>query len=69
MPNAANRRKICRYFKVAALTDESLEAEVAGDIFDDSRHPSKTAVKAATYHQLKIAPEGEGWGATVVLDL
>jgi SHS2 domain-containing protein len=58
-----------RDFQVAALTDENLEAEVRGDIFDPTRHPGKTAVKAATYHHLEIGPEDEGWGATVVLDL
>jgi SHS2 domain-containing protein len=58
-----------RDFQVAALTDESLRARVAGDIFDPSRHRSKTAVKAATFHQLEIVPAPGGWRATVVLDL
>ena len=58
-----------RDFEVAALTDKSLEAHVAGDIFDASRHPAKTAVKAATFHNLEIVPDKEGWQATVVLDL
>ena len=58
-----------RDFQVASLTAERLEAKVEGEIFDPSRHPSKTAVKAATFHKLAIVPEDDGWRATVVLDL
>jgi protein archease len=58
-----------RYFQIVSLTSQHLEAKVAGEIFDASRHPSKTAVKAATFHKLEIVPETDGWRATVVLDL
>jgi SHS2 domain-containing protein len=58
-----------RDFQVVALTSERLEARVRGDIFDAARHPTKTAVKAATFHNLEIIPEPDGWRATVVLDL
>ena len=58
-----------RDFQVVAMTSESLEARVTGEIFDPGRHPERTAVKAATYHQLSIAPAADGWQATVVLDL
>jgi SHS2 domain-containing protein len=58
-----------RDFQVALLTSEHLEARVAGEIFDASRHPSKTAVKAATFHHLQIVPDKGGWRAIVVLDL
>ena len=58
-----------RDFQVVSLTDERLEARVTGESFDPDRHPELTAVKAATFHQLSIAPAGNGWQATVVLDL
>ena len=58
-----------RDFQVVSLTDERLEARVTGESFDPDRHPEKTAVKAATYHQLEIVPVKDGWQATVVLDL
>jgi SHS2 domain-containing protein len=58
-----------RVFRVGALTSEHLEASVRGDIFDAARHPTKTAVKAATFHRLEIVPEADGWRAMVVLDL
>jgi SHS2 domain-containing protein len=58
-----------RDFQVVSLTDERLEARVTGESFDPARHPSLTGVKAATYHQLSIVPVGDGWQATVMLDL
>jgi SHS2 domain-containing protein len=58
-----------RDFQVLTLTPERLEARVWGEKFDADRHPEKTAVKAATFHQLSIVPVGDGWQATVVLDL
>jgi SHS2 domain-containing protein len=58
-----------RDFEVVSLTSKHLEAKVRGEIFDASRHPEKTAVKAATFHNLEIVSEPDGWRATVVLDL
>jgi SHS2 domain-containing protein len=60
---------IGRDFTVVSLTPQHLEARVVGEIFEASRHPAKTAVKAATYHHLNIEPSESGWLATVVLDL
>jgi len=58
-----------RDFQVELLPGERLEARVQGDIFDPQRHPQGTAIKAATFHQLAIARQDDGWQATVVLDL
>jgi SHS2 domain-containing protein len=58
-----------RDFRVESLTPESLVARVSGETFDPARHPSRTGVKAATFHQLSIGPVQDGWEATVVLDL
>ena len=58
-----------RDFQVESLTSGRLKARVTGEIFDPARHPSRTGVKAATFHQLSIVPAGDGWQATVVLDL
>jgi SHS2 domain-containing protein len=58
-----------RDFRVASLTPRRLRARVRGEKFDPSRHPEKTGVKAATYHQLKIGREAGVWQATVVFDL
>ncbi|MDP2045339.1 MAG: archease [Deltaproteobacteria bacterium] len=58
-----------RDFQVESLTPEHLKARVTGESFDPARHPERTAVKAATFHQLSIVPVKDGWEATVVLDL
>ena len=58
-----------RDFQVVSLTPEGLKARVTGESFDPDRHPERTAVKAATFHQLNIVPVKDGWEATVVLDL
>ncbi len=58
-----------RDFAVLALDSEKLTARARGEVFDPERHVSKTAVKAATYHQLEVRPTGDGWQATVILDL
>lgn len=58
-----------REFHVTALTDQRLQATAWGEAFDPERHPGKTAIKAATYHHLEIVPRGNGWQATVILDL
>ena len=58
-----------RDFQVESLTPERLKARVTGESFDPARHPSRTGVKAATFHQLSVVPVKDGWEATVVLDL
>ena len=58
-----------RDFQVESLTPGSLAARVSGETFDPARHPSRTGVKAATFHQLSIVPVQDEWEATVVLDL
>jgi SHS2 domain-containing protein len=58
-----------RDFQVESLTPERLEARVTGESFDPARHPARTGIKAATFHQLSIVPVKGGWQATVVLDL
>jgi SHS2 domain-containing protein len=58
-----------RDFQVESLTPGGLKARVTGETFDPARHPSRTGVKAATYHQLSLVPVQDGWEATVVLDL
>jgi SHS2 domain-containing protein len=58
-----------RDFQVESLTPERLQARVIGENFDPTRHPERTGVKAATFHQLSIVPVKDGWEATVVLDL
>jgi SHS2 domain-containing protein len=58
-----------RDFKITALSPQRLEAVARGEPFAPGRHVEKTAVKAATFHNLEIIRKDHGWQATVVLDL
>ena len=55
--------------RVKEISDTAVAAELAGEAYDPARHELKTEVKAVTYHQLKIAREGEQWIGRVILDL
>jgi SHS2 domain-containing protein len=56
-------------FEVLSIHDHHLEALAQGEIYMEGRHPIKTAVKAATYHQLKIENHQGVWTAQVIFDL
>jgi SHS2 domain-containing protein len=46
-----------------------LQATAWGEPLAPDRHPVKTAIKAATYHQLLIEPVAGGWRARFILDI
>jgi SHS2 domain-containing protein len=46
-----------------------LQAELAGERIDFRRHRLAAEVKAATAHELHLAPSAGGWTATVTLDV
>src|SRR4030042_42902 len=54
-------------FEVLSVHDHHLEALAQGEIYMEGRHPIKTAVKAATYHQLKIENHQGVWTAQGIL--
>jgi protein archease len=56
-------------YDVLSVHDHRLEALARGEIYVESRHPIKTAVKAATYHQLKIEHHEGLWTTQVIFDL
>ena len=45
-----------------------LKAVCHGESFDLARHPQGIAIKAVTFHQMKIEESEEGWNLRVVLD-
>lgn len=47
----------------------SLEAVVWGEKYDPSKHPSKTDVKAVTYHRMEIRKDREGFTVKFILDI
>ncbi len=58
-----------RDFRVMEMSPKKMTVAARGDIYDPERHPGGTAIKAATYHRLKIAPKNGRWTARVILDL
>jgi SHS2 domain-containing protein len=56
-------------YDVLSVHDHRLEALAHGEIYIEGRHPIKTTVKAATYHQLKIEHHQGVWTAQVIFDL
>jgi SHS2 domain-containing protein len=56
-------------FDVTDIDDRHLAATVWGEVYDETRHPIKTTVKSATYHQLEVVREKELWRARVIFDL
>jgi len=62
---AETQRRIYDDIHITHLADNELRAEIRGAFPERLR----TAVKAATFHRLKIQPEAEGYSATVVLDV
>ena len=55
--------------EVRHISETALAAELAGEPHDPRRHETRTEVKAVTYHELKVAREGDGWVGRVILDL
>jgi SHS2 domain-containing protein len=53
------------------LVDRASESWVAGrlGIIDGAGAPEGTELKAATYHRLSVARDGDGWAATVFFDV
>ena len=56
-------------FEIKTLTDRTLKAVAWGEPFQWEKHRFKRAIKAVTYHQLRIWETPKGWRARVILDI
>src|SRR2546423_8098858 len=63
------KRIVMARFDIERLNEEAIVAHGWGEPWDPKRHRTRLVVKAATYHQLKIARDGGQWGAEVYLDI
>ena len=63
------RRIVFGEFHIGELGPAALHATALGEPRDAARHPARIGVKAVTWHQLKVAPDGAGWMAEVYLDI
>jgi SHS2 domain-containing protein len=66
----SQRRRMCiAQVRVDAATDTHLEAEVAAEPLDASRHELGQEIKAATYHKLEVRNRDGRWEGQVILDI
>ncbi len=63
------RRFLVASVVVAEASESAVRADLRGETYDPSRHEIRAEVKAVTYHQLRVAREGDAWTGTVILDL
>jgi tRNA nucleotidyltransferase (CCA-adding enzyme) len=64
----ATRRMLFGRFRVK-LDRTRLDAEADGEPIDVARHRPSVEVKGATYTELRVAREGDGWVAQTVVDV
>jgi SHS2 domain-containing protein len=63
------RRVALAEFAVTHVNETKVECIARGEARDRERHPSRVAVKAVTYHQLKVERTADGWVADVYVDI
>ena len=47
----------------------ALHGTLVGERLDEQRHPVKLAIKAVTYHGLRVVYKGDIWTASIVFDI
>lgn len=66
-------RRVYSRFKITKIkrTDEglSLEAKIWGETFNPKKHPSRTEIKAVTYHRMEILREKNRVVVKFILDV
>lgn len=56
-------------FVIQDLDEVHINCIASGEPRSRNRHPGKLVVKAVTYHQLRVAKEGDHWIAEVYVDI
>jgi SHS2 domain-containing protein len=60
---------VAKEVKTLTIDNYRLEAEIAGEPFDSTRHRVKIEIKTPTYHMFQIAKTETGYRATVIFDV
>lgn len=63
------RKMLFSEFKISEFSDKMLRAVVSGERFDPARHKGKLYIKAATYNQLEISKDKDGYRVKVIFDV
>ncbi len=61
--------ELFREYCIRSLDNHRLLGTARGEVYDPERHPLRTTVKGATYHQLELRRYKQGWRARVIFDL
>jgi SHS2 domain-containing protein len=64
----ASERLLLSNFDVRRLEDGVIEADVAGEPYDPTRHALKSELKAVTYHALAVEQVDDAWFVRVIFD-
>jgi SHS2 domain-containing protein len=56
-------------FKIKNITDTSIEAVALGEKIQSGKHHMKREIKAATYHNLLVEKNTDGWRVQVIFDI
>ena len=56
-------------FAITDITPGRLKGVASGERFEEARHILKTAVKAVTYHLLKVTKKDGRWQARIIFDI
>ncbi len=55
--------------EIHSVDETRIHASAIGESYQQERHPIKTTIKGATYHQIRVYHEGGIWKAQVIFDL
>ncbi len=56
-------------FEIISIDARHIRATVQGEAYNENRHPIKTIIKGATYHQLRVIRDKATWKARVIFDI
>lgn len=61
---------VLKDFHIVSWEEHRLQARVRGESIDEARHQIETAIKACSYHMLKVEPvDQESWMVQVICDV
>lgn len=63
------KRMLFGEFLIEKITPTHLKAKVWGEKIDKKRHHLKSEIKAATYHELLIEQDKNGWWTYIIFDV
>jgi SHS2 domain-containing protein len=63
------RRLVLTNFWIDEIGGGRLAGSAKGLKFDSARHAQKLAIKAVTYHRIRVERSGGGWVAEVIFDI